>query len=222
MTNKSDGLPFAIDKGTVFYQTGGADTIYLLPCKKRTARQYGAPRASAGAVLQAFRHYRSAAARFSRENNGVGGNTVFTAFDETTLAVDWQRAVPGTYIGLQHLPASSREWAGLFLCRPKRDWQSVRAVVEDRHAALVLYLQWYDRLPEFERFGGERCAFASCDRYNVYHGDQCAFDAKTGALLRSFGSTDGHAGTTATPLVANGAIIGACGAYGGNLCEFAP
>jgi outer membrane protein assembly factor BamB len=61
--------------------------------------------------------------------------------------------------------------------------------------------------------------FASCGSQNL--GDQCAFDAKTGALLRLYG-TGGGATTNATPLVANGAVIGACGDYGGNLCKFAP
>jgi outer membrane protein assembly factor BamB len=47
--------------------------------------------------------------------------------------------------------------------------------------------------------------------------DQCAFDAKTGAVLRAQGGTGQ---SPASPLVANGAILSVCGFN--NLCDYSP
>jgi len=221
VTNKSDGLPFAIDKGTVFYQTGGADT-YICAVQEANG---SAMRCSAGLGGGGFAGLSALSVSDGKvlsQNNGVGGNTVFTAFNETTLAVDWQRSVPGITSdysiyppavanGLVYFYAGQNGNGSLYALSLKTGTQRWSYICNGTTGCLNSSVSVANGV-----------LFASCDRYNVYMGDQCAFDAKTGALLRSFGSTDGHAGTTATPLVANGAIIGACGAYGGNLCEFGP
>ncbi len=221
VTTKSDGTPFAIDKGEVFYQTGGADTFI---CAVKEADGSGM-RCSAGLGGGGFAGYSAlsiSGGKVLSNNNSVGGDTIFTAFDETTLAVVWQKGVLGGTSDYSLYPPAVANGLAYFY-----------AGTNGSGSLYALSLKTGAQRWSYTCNGTTGCfnsgvsvangvLFASCDRYTNPQGDQCAFDAKTGAQLRSYGSTDGHAGTEATPLVANGAVIGACGAYGGNLCKFAP
>jgi outer membrane protein assembly factor BamB len=218
VTNKSDGLPFAIDKGAVFYQTGGADTFI---CAVKEA-DGSAMRCSAGFGGGGFAGYSTlsvSGGKVLSQNGSVGGNTIFAALDETTLAVAWQATVPGVSSDYHLYPPTVAYGLAYFYA--------------PGGSLYALSLKTGAQRWSYTCNGTTGCLdsgvsvangvlFASCDGYTNPQGDQCAFDAKTGAHLRSYGSTDGHAGTSATPLVANGAVISACGAYGGNLCEFVP
>ena len=220
-TNKSGGLPFAIDKGEVFYQTGGADT-YICAVQEANGSAMRCSAGLGGGGSAGLSALSVSGGKVLSLNNAVGGNTVFTAFNEKTLAVDWQQAVsgitsnysiypPAVANGLVYFYAGQNGNGSLYALSLKSGTQRWLYVCNGTTGCLNSSVSVANGV-----------LFASCDRYNVYLGDQCAFDAKTGALLRSYGSTDGHAGTVSTPLVANGAEIGACGPYGGNLCKFAP
>jgi outer membrane protein assembly factor BamB len=215
--DRSDGLPFAIDKGEVFYQTGGA-SVFICGVKEADGSAAGCTASLGGGGASVS----VSGGRVLTQNDDGNGNTLFTAFSETSLALAWQLVIsgntsdysiypPAVANGLVYFYAGSNGFGSLYALSLKTGAQRWSYTCNGTTGCLNSGVSVANGV-----------LFASCDAYTSPKGDQCAFDAKTGAQLRSYGSTDGHAGTEATPLVANGAVIGACGAYGGNLCEFVP
>ncbi len=211
--------PFAIDKGTVFYGGPYGSGFTGEICGVNEADGLGqrcSPRFGGPASILSV-----AGGKVLAVNSSQGGNTLFIAFDETSLAIDWYQNVsggtsdyayypPAVANGLAYFYAGSNGNGSLYalsLKTGKQRWvYACNSTTECAYSGVSV---------------ANGVLFASCDG-SPFLGDQCAFDAKTGAVLRLYGSTDGHAGTKSTPLVANGAEIGACGAYGGDLCAFGP
>jgi outer membrane protein assembly factor BamB len=214
--------PFAIDKGSVFY-AGPYDSNFsgeicavnetdglAMRCSPRFGGPASILSVSGGKVLAL--------------NSSQGNNTLFIAFDETSLAVAWQQTVSGGTSGYSYYPPAVAKGVAYFYSG-ENGYGSLYAL-----SLTTGKQRWSYACNGASGSGCLRSGvsvangvlFASCDKETIELGDQCAFDAKTGAELRLYGSTDGNPGTYSTPLVANGAVVGACGAYGGNLCQFAP
>ena len=217
--DKSDALPFAVDQGTVFYPTGGASiTICALNETSGAAKGCSAPLSpsfadsatlsvSGGKILSVY------------EDNS--GNTIFGAFDETTLALVWKQSASGGTSNYSRYAPTVANGLAYFYAGTNGNG-SLFAFSLKTGAPVWSYACNGGACLDSGVSAANGVLYASCDEGPTPQGDQCAFDAKTGALLRQFGSTDGHDGTESTPLVANGAVIGACDGYGGSLCKFAP
>ncbi len=213
----SGGTPFATDKGELFFQSGGSGA-YVCAVKETDGSGMHCSAALTGDGRAAI----SIAGGKILAQSNAPSNTAFTALDETSLAPKWQTVLtygtsnyslypPAVAGGLAYFYAGGNGDGSLFALSLKTGKQHWTYTCNGTTGCLNSGVSVANGV-----------VFASCDRYNTPLGDQCAFDAKTGAQLRTYGSTDGNSGSEATPLVANGAEIGGCGAYSGGLCKFAP
>ncbi len=221
LVDKSDGLPFAIDKDRVFYTTGGA-TAYICSVAEASGSGNVCSAPLSGSFADSATLSVSGGKVFSVYQDN-SGNTIFTAFSEATLAVAWSHfATGGTSNYSRFAPTIANGLAYFFA--GSNGLGSLYAFSAKTGAAVWTYA--CDSSTTGCVSSGVSAAngvlYAACGRQTTAQGDLCAFDAKTGAVLRVYGPLHGNSGSTSTPLVANGAEIAACGDSSGDLCKFAP